>query len=100
MLCRGAQCCLQLKQYADCVAWCVRGLNVEPGQAELARLQGEAARLGKLQQRDERKRQAEERRKGKEEAELLETIRQRGIKLADQVGLELYINIFNLLDYN
>lgn len=39
---KGAECCLNLKKYADCIQWCEMGLNVDPNDAKLKEMRSKA----------------------------------------------------------
>lgn len=39
---KGAECCLELKKYADCIQWCEMGLNVEPDNKKLRDIRSKA----------------------------------------------------------
>lgn len=39
---KGAECCLGLKKYADCIQWCEIGLNVDPDDKKLREIRAKA----------------------------------------------------------
>jgi len=78
---RAAQCCFSLKDFSRCVEFCDQGLQLDNQQKELVTKRAEAVSAGKIKERDERKRQAAEKKKKREEDLVLETIKERGIKI-------------------
>lgn len=39
---KGAECCLELKKYADCIQWCEMGLNIDPNDKKLREMRTKA----------------------------------------------------------
>jgi len=83
---RGASCQSKMKHHAKCRDWCDRGLELDPGHAELLHLRGEAVTSLKAAERDERKRALEAKRRAVEEGLVLDMIKARGIKVASVKG--------------
>lgn len=80
-LIRGAQCCMELRSYADALQWCEEGLRVQPKDKKLQELRAAADKQKRVLERDARKAKVKEKKEHNEREALLTTIRERGIKL-------------------
>ncbi|KAF8786261.1 Tetratricopeptide repeat protein 4 like protein [Argiope bruennichi] len=67
---RGAMCCFQMQEWADCLVWCHEGLNVAPGDKTLLDLKIKAEEEKKVAQRNKRKALVVEAKKKKKLEEL------------------------------
>ncbi|XP_055940706.1 tetratricopeptide repeat protein 4-like [Argiope bruennichi] len=81
---RGAMCCFQMQEWADCLVWCHEGLNVAPGDKTLLDLKIKAEEEKKVAQRNKRKALVVEAKKKKKLEELKNALKERGIRLADE----------------
>ncbi|KAG7487735.1 hypothetical protein MATL_G00026680 [Megalops atlanticus] len=80
-LIRGAQCCMELRNYGDALQWCEEGLRVQPKDRKLQELRATADKLKRTMERDARKAKAKEKKDRCEREALLGAIQKRGIKL-------------------
>lgn len=80
-LIRGAQCCIELRRFADGVRWCDDGLKVHPTDKKLQELRATADKHKRAADRDARKAKAKEKKLLSEKEALLNAIKDRGIKL-------------------
>ncbi|CAJ1060994.1 tetratricopeptide repeat protein 4-like [Xyrichtys novacula] len=84
-LIRGAQCCIELRNYAEALQWCEEGLKAHPTDKKLLELRAAADKHKRAADRDARKAKAKEKKLlGAKEA-LLAAIKDRGIKLLQPV---------------
>lgn len=83
-LLRGAQCCMELRNYGDALKWCDEGLRLNPTDKKLQELRSSADKHKREAERDARKTKLmEKKQRGKKEA-LLAAIKERGVKLLKQ----------------
>lgn len=80
-LIRGAQCCIELRQFSQAVQWCDEGLKVCPTDKKLLELRAAADKHKRAAERDARKAKAKEKKLHGEKEALLAAIKDRGIKL-------------------
>ncbi|XP_029987184.1 tetratricopeptide repeat protein 4 [Sphaeramia orbicularis] len=80
-LIRGAQCCIELRSFADAVQWCDEGLKVYPADKKLLELRTTADKHKRAADRDARKAKAKEKKVLGEKEALLAAIKGRGVKL-------------------
>uniref|UniRef100_A0A3B5BNC8 Tetratricopeptide repeat domain 4 n=2 Tax=Stegastes partitus TaxID=144197 RepID=A0A3B5BNC8_9TELE len=59
-LIRGAQCCIELRNFPEAVQWCDEGLNVHPTEKKLLELRATADKHKRAAERDARKAKAKE----------------------------------------
>ncbi|XP_060723614.1 tetratricopeptide repeat protein 4 isoform X2 [Tachysurus vachellii] len=78
---RGAQCCMELCNYADALQWCDEGLRVQPTDKKLLELRATADKQKRAAERDARKAKAKARKQQNERGALLAAIKERGIRL-------------------
>jgi len=78
---RGAQCCFEMKKFADSVRWCDAVLMMEPDHAVILQLRTKADKAEREKVRDERRQAAKERKEEEAERSLLKTIQGKGIKV-------------------
>ncbi|XP_027003115.2 tetratricopeptide repeat protein 4 [Tachysurus fulvidraco] len=78
---RGAQCCIELCNYADALQWCDEGLRVQPTDKKLLELRSTADKQKRAAERDARKAKAKARKQQDERGALLAAIKERGIRL-------------------
>lgn len=83
---RAAYCCFSLKDFSKCVEYCDQGLKVDEQHKDLVAKRSESVAAEKTKQRDDRKRQAVEKKKKKEADKILETIKERGIRISKCKG--------------
>ncbi|XP_062411960.1 tetratricopeptide repeat protein 4 [Sardina pilchardus] len=81
-LVRGAQCCMQLRNYGDALQWCDEGLSVDPTDKKLLELRRNADIQKREAERDARKAKLKEKKERGQTAALLAAIKERGVKLA------------------
>lgn len=81
-LIRGAQCCVELRNFADAIQWCDEGLKVHPADKKLLELRTAADKHKRAAERDARKAKAKEKKVHGEKEALLAAIKGRGVKLA------------------
>ncbi|XP_070688509.1 tetratricopeptide repeat protein 4 [Pempheris klunzingeri] len=84
-LIRGAQCCIELRSFAEAVQWCDEGLKVHPTDKKLQELRAAADKHKRAAERDARKAKAKEKKLHGEKESVLAAIKDRGIKLLQQV---------------
>lgn len=80
-LIRGAQCCIELRNFAEAIRWCDEGLKVHPTDKKLQELRATADKHKRAADRDARKAKAKEKKLLGEKEALLNAIKDRGIKL-------------------
>ncbi|XP_017275866.1 tetratricopeptide repeat protein 4 [Kryptolebias marmoratus] len=80
-LIRGAQCCIELRNFAEAIQWCDEGLKVHPTDKKLRELRAAADKHKRAAERDSRKAKAKEKKLHGEKEALLAAIKDRGIKL-------------------
>ncbi|CAL9696420.1 unnamed protein product [Knipowitschia caucasica] len=78
---RGAQCCMELRHFADAVLWCDEALSLSPTDTKVLELRATADKNKRAADRDARKAQAREKKLQGERQTLLDAIKDRGIKL-------------------
>ncbi|XP_063747934.1 tetratricopeptide repeat protein 4 isoform X2 [Eleginops maclovinus] len=80
-LIRGAQSCIELRNFAEGVQWCDEGLKVHPSDKKLQELRSTADKHKRAAERDARKAKIKEKKLQGEKEALLAAIKDRGIKL-------------------
>lgn len=80
-LIRGAQCCIELRYFAEGIKWCDEGLKLHPTDKKLQELRATADKHKRAADRDARKAKAKEKKLLSEKEALLNAIKDRGIKL-------------------
>ncbi|KAK7880752.1 hypothetical protein WMY93_032613 [Mugilogobius chulae] len=80
-LIRGAQCCIELKNFAEALKWCDEGLKLHPTDKKLQELRASADKHKRAADRDARKAKLKEKKLLGEKEILLSAIKDRGIKL-------------------
>ncbi|KAM9831947.1 tetratricopeptide repeat protein 4 [Neosynchiropus ocellatus] len=80
-LIRGAQCCIELRSFADAIRWCDEGLKLCPTDRKLQELRAAADKHKRVADRDARKARVKEKKVHDEKENLLAAIKGRGIKL-------------------
>lgn len=80
-LVRGAQCCVELRNFSEAMQWCDEGLKVYPTDAKLRELRAAADKQKRAAERDARKAKSKEKKLHGEKEALLSAIKARGIKL-------------------
>ncbi|KAM4629015.1 tetratricopeptide repeat protein 4 [Polymixia lowei] len=80
-LIRGAQCCMELRNFAEALQWCDVGLKAHPTDQKLQELRAAADKRKRAAERDARKAMAKEKKNRSEGEALLAAIKERGIKL-------------------
>ncbi|KAF5903177.1 tetratricopeptide repeat protein 4, partial [Clarias magur] len=78
---RGAQCCMELRNYTEALQWCDEGLRVQPTDKKLQELRTTADKQKRAAERDARKAKAKEKKQQNERGALLAAIKERGIRL-------------------
>lgn len=84
-LIRGAQSCIELRNFAEAVQWCDEGLKVHPTDKKLQELRAAADKHKRAKERDARKSKIKEKKLHAEKETLLAAIKDRGIKLFQSV---------------
>ncbi|XP_041647409.1 tetratricopeptide repeat protein 4 [Cheilinus undulatus] len=84
-LIRGAQCCIELRNFAEALQWCDEGLKAHPTDKKLLELRAKADKLKRAAERDARKAKAKEKKLHGAKEALLAAIKDRGIKLQQPV---------------
>lgn len=80
-LIRGAQCCIELRNFAEAIKWCDEGLKVHPTDKKMQELRATADKHKRAADRDARKAKAKEKKLLSKKEALLNAIKDRGIKL-------------------
>ncbi|KAM9763083.1 tetratricopeptide repeat protein 4 [Menidia menidia] len=80
-LIRGAQCCMELRNFSEAVQWCDEGLKANPTDKKLRELRAAADKHKRAAERDSRRAKAKEKKVYGEKEALLGAIKDRGIKL-------------------
>ncbi|CAD1478675.1 unnamed protein product, partial [Heterotrigona itama] len=78
---RAATCCFHIKDYEQCIDFCDRVLDESPTDKIKLHLKSQAVAAGERLKRDKRKQDRLEKKLDKEEEELLDIIRSRGVNL-------------------
>ncbi|XP_034387295.1 tetratricopeptide repeat protein 4 [Cyclopterus lumpus] len=84
-LTRGAQSCIELRNFAEAVQWCDEGLKLHPTDKKLQELRAVADKHKRATERDARKAKIKEKKLHAEKEALLTAIKDRGIKLFQSV---------------
>ncbi|XP_052685420.1 tetratricopeptide repeat protein 4-like [Crassostrea angulata] len=79
---RGAQCCMEMKKYAEASLWSDLGLAIEETNTVLLEIRQKAEKLRSIQEKEKRKEEAKERKELAEHKKLITAIKSRGIRLA------------------
>ncbi|XP_062602009.1 tetratricopeptide repeat protein 4-like, partial [Saccostrea cucullata] len=79
---RGAQCCMEMKKYAEASLWSDLGLAIEETNTVLLDIKQKAEKFKHIQEKEKRKEQAKERKELAEHKKLIDAIMSRGIRLA------------------
>ncbi|XP_044055419.1 tetratricopeptide repeat protein 4 [Siniperca chuatsi] len=82
---RGVQCCIELRNFAEAIQWCDEGLKAHPTDKKLLELRATADKHKRAAERDARKAKAKEKKLLGEKEALLAAIKDRGIKLLQDV---------------
>uniref|UniRef100_A0A672IZQ8 Tetratricopeptide repeat protein 4-like n=1 Tax=Salarias fasciatus TaxID=181472 RepID=A0A672IZQ8_SALFA len=85
-LIRGAQCCIELRNYSEAIQWCDDGLKVMPTDKKLRELRAAADKHKRAAERDARKAKVKEKKIQCEKEALLAAIQDRGIKLLQSMN--------------
>ncbi|XP_064625421.1 tetratricopeptide repeat protein 4-like [Lineus longissimus] len=80
---KGAQSWNALKIPRECVKWCDEGLKIDPKNETLLELRSQAEQLKKVVDKDRRKELAKQKKREKEENDLVEAIKERGVKFEE-----------------
>lgn len=80
-LIRGAQCCIELRNFSEATRWCDEGLKAHPTDKKLQELRAAADKHKRAADRDARKAKAKEKKLHGAKEALLAAIKERGIKL-------------------
>ncbi|XP_061593236.1 tetratricopeptide repeat protein 4 [Cololabis saira] len=80
-LIRGAQCCIELRNFSESMKWCDEGLKVHPTDNKLQELRATADKHKRAAERDARRNKVKEKKLLGEKEALLAAIKSRGIKL-------------------
>lgn len=80
-LIRGAQCCIELRNFAEAIRWCDEGLKVHPTDKKMLELRATADKNKRAADRDARKAEAKQKKLLNEKKALLNAIKDKGIKL-------------------
>ncbi|KAL6458155.1 hypothetical protein MHYP_G00333850 [Metynnis hypsauchen] len=78
---RGAQCCMELRNYTVALQWCDEGLRILPTEKKLQELRATADKQKRAADRDARKAKAKEKKERNERGALLAAIKERGVRL-------------------
>ncbi|KAG9277344.1 tetratricopeptide repeat protein 4 [Astyanax mexicanus] len=78
---RGAQCCMELHNYAEALQWCDEGLRILPTEKKLQELRAKADKQKRAAERDARKAKAKVKKERTDRDALLTAVKERGIKL-------------------
>ncbi|KAM5266321.1 tetratricopeptide repeat protein 4 isoform 2-T2 [Hipposideros larvatus] len=85
---RGALCHLELKNFADAVNWCDKGLQINAKEKKLLELRAKADKLKRTEQRDIRKAKLKEKKERNQNEALLQAIKARNIRLVSEAAGE------------
>lgn len=84
-LIRGAQCCIELRNFPDALQWCDEGLKAHPTDKKLLELRATADKHKRAAERDARKAKVKEKKLHGQKEALLSAIKDRGVKLFQSV---------------
>ncbi|XP_077463159.1 tetratricopeptide repeat protein 4 [Stigmatopora argus] len=84
-LIRGAQCCIELRNFAAAIQWCEEGLQAHPSDKKLQDLRTAADKCKRASERDARRAKVKEKKLNNQKDALLSAIKTRGIKLVKSV---------------
>ncbi|XP_054874927.1 tetratricopeptide repeat protein 4 [Amphiprion ocellaris] len=85
-LIRGAQCCIELRNFPDALQWCDEGLKAHPTDKKLLELRATADKHKRAAERDARKAKVKEKKLHGQKEALLAAIKDRGVKLFQSMG--------------
>lgn len=85
---RGALCHLELKNFAEAVNWCDKGLQIDAKEKKLLEMRVKADKLKRTEQRDIRKANLKEQKKRNQNKALLQAIKTRNIRLVSEAAGE------------
>ncbi|XP_040896781.1 tetratricopeptide repeat protein 4 [Toxotes jaculatrix] len=80
-LIRGAQCCIELRNFSEAIQWCDEGLKAHPTDKKLQELRAAADKHKRAAERDARKAKVKEKKLHGEKEALLAAVKDRDIKL-------------------
>ncbi|XP_028260533.1 tetratricopeptide repeat protein 4 [Parambassis ranga] len=80
-LIRGAQCCVELRNFSEAIQWCDEGLKAHPTDKKLQEIRAAADKHKRAAERDARKAKVKGKKLQSEKEALLAAIKSRGIKL-------------------
>ncbi|XP_050494920.1 DNA polymerase interacting tetratricopeptide repeat-containing, protein of 47 kDa [Bombus huntii] len=83
---RAATCCFHMKDYKQCIDFCNRILHKSPNDEIIFHLKSQAVIEGERLKRDKRKQDRLEKKLNKEEEELLNVIKEKGVNLESIKG--------------
>lgn len=78
---RGAQCCVELRNFAEAIRWCDEALRLQPTDKKVLELRATADKQKRAADRDARKAKAKEKKLLNQKEALLSAIKDRGIQL-------------------
>uniref|UniRef100_A0A3Q1HQL4 Tetratricopeptide repeat domain 4 n=1 Tax=Acanthochromis polyacanthus TaxID=80966 RepID=A0A3Q1HQL4_9TELE len=84
-LIRGAQCCIELRNFPDALQWCDEALKAHPTDKKLLELRATADKHKRAAERDTRKAKVKEKKLHGQKEALLAAIKDRGVKLFQSV---------------
>ncbi|XP_051929425.1 tetratricopeptide repeat protein 4 [Hippocampus zosterae] len=84
-LIRGAQSCMELRNFATAIQWCEEGLKAHPTDKKLQDLRTAADKHKRSAERDARKAKVNEKKLNNEKEAIMAAIKERGIKLLQSV---------------
>lgn len=85
---RGALCHLELKNFADAVNWCDKGLQINAKEKKLLELRAKADKLKRTEQRDIRKAKLKEKKEQNQNEALLQAVKARNIRVVSEAAGE------------
>lgn len=85
---RGALCHLELKNFAEAVNWCDKGLQIDAKEKKLLEMRVKADKLQRTEQRDIRKAKLKEQKERTQNKALLQAIKARNIRLVSEAAGE------------
>jgi len=83
---RGAMCYVELKEFADAIAWCDQALQMSPTDEKMKNLRAKADKLIREEESGRRRELAAKRKKLRDQQQILVAVEERGIRLPQSEG--------------
>lgn len=83
-LLRATESCMKLKEYAEAIQWCDKGLQIYPNDKKILDSRVEASKLKKVADKERRKKQIEEKKQRAADEKLVAALKARNVRLVSE----------------